>query len=46
MAPGDLEMNDDLEDLVLSKAAEEDARNGRTVNADDLFEQLDLENSR
>ncbi|HEY7932432.1 MAG TPA: type II toxin-antitoxin system Phd/YefM family antitoxin [Solirubrobacteraceae bacterium] len=44
----------DLEDLVLSKApqflqdykdAEDDARNGRTVDADEFFDQLDLENS-
>jgi hypothetical protein len=49
----DLEMSDDLEDLVLSKApqilddykaAEEDARNGRTVSASEFFEQLELEN--
>lgn len=43
---------DDLEDLVLSKApqflddykaAEEDVQNGRTVDADEFFAQLDLE---
>lgn len=46
--------NDDLEDLVLSKApqfladfeaADDDVRKGKTVNAGDFFDQLDLESS-